>query len=165
MSDFNTIADSFNNEISIINLKIENLKKNMKKEINDNLMEIFKVFFDAAPEIALITWTQYTPYFNDGDTCTFCSGDVWCVPHFSMEEYNNSRSRYAEEYDMEYDYGDNKFKDTVSPERFIELKDMRRKFINIINIIDDDMKLILWEDHVVVNITKDGITTEEYDHD
>lgn len=30
----------------------------------------------AFPEIAGIAWTQYTPYFNDGEPCTFSAGEV-----------------------------------------------------------------------------------------
>lgn len=165
MNDFNSAADNFSNNISIMDQKIKNLKKNIKKEIDDNLMVVFKKFFEAAPEIALITWTQYTPYFNDGDPCVFRVGDVWCVPHINMEEYENSGGRYAEEYDIDYHYGDDQYKNKVTPERFIELKNICKKVCDIIYSIDDDMKLMLWEDHVVVNITKDGITTREYEHE
>jgi hypothetical protein len=35
----------------------------------ENLYEEFQKAFDSG--ITAITWTQYTPYFNDGDTCEF----------------------------------------------------------------------------------------------
>lgn len=28
------------------------------------------------PAVEYITWHQYTPYFNDGDPCTFSAGDI-----------------------------------------------------------------------------------------
>lgn len=31
-------------------------------------------------------WTQYTPYFNDGEACTFGVGDVYLVPSSKLEE-------------------------------------------------------------------------------
>ena len=35
------------------------------------LREAFKVFFDTCPEVEEIAWSQYAPYFNDGDACEF----------------------------------------------------------------------------------------------
>lgn len=32
--------------------------------------------FEALPELEFITWTQYSPYFNDGDECTFSVHDL-----------------------------------------------------------------------------------------
>jgi hypothetical protein len=33
--------------------------------------DAFKDLFDKFTEIRSVVWSQYTPYFNDGDTCTF----------------------------------------------------------------------------------------------
>ena len=35
------------------------------------LSEEFKKAFAAHPDLKAIQWRQYTPYFNDGDPCTF----------------------------------------------------------------------------------------------
>lgn len=37
--------------------------------------EHFKRFFEKYPQVAGIRWTQYTPYFNDGDPCSFGVGE------------------------------------------------------------------------------------------
>ena len=37
-----------------------------------NALELFsKDFFKLVPLVKRIEWTQYTPYFNDGDSCEF----------------------------------------------------------------------------------------------
>lgn len=33
--------------------------------------QAFAEFFQDAPEVTSVHWTQYTPYFNDGDECKF----------------------------------------------------------------------------------------------
>lgn len=38
-------------------------------------------FFEACPEITSIFWTQYTPYFNDGDACEFSVHEL----HYTVE--------------------------------------------------------------------------------
>src|SRR5688572_27883088 len=45
----------------------ETCKSIGEKEIGGWLQE----WLEDHPEIQQISWTQYTPYFNDGDECTF----------------------------------------------------------------------------------------------
>src|ERR1700674_1049946 len=48
----------------------EQTKEAAKILIRDGLKNIF----DKYPSIENISWTQYTPYFNDGDPCVFRVG-------------------------------------------------------------------------------------------
>jgi len=54
------------------NNEISNLKKDaltLSKEVfNDWCKEIF----EKHPKVESFGWNQYTPYFNDGDTCVKC---------------------------------------------------------------------------------------------
>lgn len=43
-----------------------------------------------------ITWTQYTPYFNDGDECIFGVNDVRIVPDSEEEEDLSPEERSAD---------------------------------------------------------------------
>ncbi len=43
------------------------LSKKLQAHAKTMLKPVFKEFFDSTPEIEAITWTQYTPHFNDGD--------------------------------------------------------------------------------------------------
>ena len=47
----------------------------LQKEFQTTAQALFKEttkeFFDQNPLVNAIVWTQYTPYFNDGDTCEF----------------------------------------------------------------------------------------------
>jgi hypothetical protein len=56
--------------------KVSELKKLMQEQGQEALKEAFKEFFAAHPEAEAVVWTQYTPYFNDGDACTFSVGDM-----------------------------------------------------------------------------------------
>lgn len=52
------------------------LKAKMQAEGQDALKEAFSSFFAAHPQARAIVWTQYTPYFNDGDACTFSVNEM-----------------------------------------------------------------------------------------
>lgn len=42
------------------------------KELGSQIMaDVFTPFWEAHPEVVAVRWTQYTPYFNDGDPCVF----------------------------------------------------------------------------------------------
>lgn len=52
------------------------------------------------PEITGIGWTQYTPYFNDGEPCVFRVGD----PYFSFAGDHETEDSYFDYGWMEEDY-------------------------------------------------------------
>jgi|SRR5579885_2153123 len=45
--------------------------RKLQQEGKAAVKDAFKDLFDKYPEIRSVVWSQYTPYFNDGDTCTF----------------------------------------------------------------------------------------------
>jgi hypothetical protein len=50
-------------------------REELEKEIKDTGKRLFKeaveTIFEEHPKLVAFSWTQYTPYFNDGDACTF----------------------------------------------------------------------------------------------
>ena len=51
------------------------LQRKFQEQAQGMFKEITKEFFDKNPGITGVVWTQYTPYFNDGDTCEFSVGE------------------------------------------------------------------------------------------
>lgn len=45
--------------------------RKLQQEGQAAVKDAFKDLFDKYPEVRSVVWCQYTPYFNDGDTCTF----------------------------------------------------------------------------------------------
>jgi hypothetical protein len=45
--------------------------RKLQQEGEAAVKDAFKDLFDKFPEVRSVVWCQYTPYFNDGDTCTF----------------------------------------------------------------------------------------------
>jgi len=48
---------------------------------------------DSTPEIEQVHWVQYTPYFNDGDACTFDVGEI-CFKLIRSEDDDEDFSFY-----------------------------------------------------------------------
>ncbi len=53
--------------------QVEKLRGELQKVGEQFLIENFKKTFEKYPMLERVSWTQYTPYFNDGDECTFRS--------------------------------------------------------------------------------------------
>lgn len=51
--------------------QLNEAKRAMQEHGEAALKTAFKEFFDACPAVKEVAWTQYAPYFNDGDACEF----------------------------------------------------------------------------------------------
>lgn len=58
-------------KFAAINEKFEALRKELRTIGKSATQEALKEFFDAYPAVKAVRWTQYTPYFMDGDACEF----------------------------------------------------------------------------------------------
>jgi hypothetical protein len=65
--DFKALEENFKQ----LNAQMEAARKEMQEKSTGFVELACKQFFDACPEVEAVTWTQYTPYFNDGETCEF----------------------------------------------------------------------------------------------
>jgi hypothetical protein len=97
--------------------------------------EVSKSLFDEFPPLESFSWTQYAPYFNDGDECVFSANTDYPTVN-GVEVYPHS-------------------KDIAPHERAV--CDFLAAFA------DDDLKT-LFGDHVEVTVTRDGATADEYNH-
>ena len=176
------------NQMREVNAKIEELRKK-SVEISKNVFHTaVSNFFKLYPEVAAICWRQYTPYFNDGDTCEFSvhelgffsEGDYEALKDGELEdpyEHNSyskpsnyvyqsladPNNRYRDYYQKEVDAYDALV--AKHGERFAVVADGIEQFNKLFNEIDDDVMLSLFGDHVQVTVTKDGIDVEEHEHD
>lgn len=57
--------------------------------------EIFNELIEAVPEIERVYWTQYTPYWNDGETCIFSVNDI-C---YDWNDEVNKIEEFSDDYD------------------------------------------------------------------
>lgn len=111
------------------------------------LAEAFTSVFTAHPEIRAIGWTQYTPYFNDGEPCVF---DVH-IMSFSVVDVDpkNVTSVYEEPWVEAYGTGSS---------LFAVVRELHRS-------LPSDVLEAAFGDHVMVIATPAGFHVTEYSHD
>lgn len=98
--DQNVDYESLMKNFDVLTTQIEELKKNMTGESKKFIENAAKSLFEQYPFLHSIYWTQYTPYFNDGDTCEFSVHEICyafseqdeedCFPYDSSAFYTHS---------------------------------------------------------------------------
>ncbi|MEV3860728.1 hypothetical protein AB0J38_41270 [Streptomyces sp. NPDC050095] len=126
------------------------------------------------PTIAEFGWTQYTPFFNDGDVCEFSVNELWVR---TMREADSE----CDDYDLYWGYhpslgrelwewrGQGEERTYVrigyegpDEERFQRVKDLNHA---LVSGHYDAALLGAFGDHAIVTVRKDRIQVEFYEHD
>jgi hypothetical protein len=112
-------------------------KKALTDQLKGEFPAILKPLFEKYPSVEKIRWRQYTPYFNDGDECTFSA-------HVDSLAIND---------DEPYETSDGN-------------EDASEEFTDALGEIPEEMLKEIFGDHVMVIVNRDGtVETEEYEHD
>jgi hypothetical protein len=62
-----------------LNAQIESARATMSEAAQPLVESAAQQLFEVCPEIESVYWTQYTPYFNDGDSCHFSVHEPYFV--------------------------------------------------------------------------------------
>jgi len=92
----------FEKQTADLNEALKELRKTYDETVKVSFGEALKAFFEATPEVQSVFWTQYTPYFNDGDSCYFSVGDIWynlAAPVSEEESDEDAEEDYEDDYD------------------------------------------------------------------
>lgn len=157
------MLENINNLISQYRIQVETLRNNLKQE----MLSMFKELFLQTPELKAIKWVQYTPYFNDGDVCTFrvCNSVFTNAEGDDLEnvhdyEYTGEKvnvwiynSGYFDSHDMIHEYPNHLRDRFKMVEKLLTSPDMK------------DILLASFGDHAEVTVTAETIKVSEYQHD
>lgn len=124
-------------ELKQMNAELEELKKIHLEKSKSMFTKISKMLFDKHPKLESFGWRQYTPYFNDGDECTFSA-------HTDEPDINdiNGNPQYNPDLDL-----------------------ARQDVVSLLNGVDDSVLRQMFGDHVHIKVTSESTEVEEYDHD
>ena len=127
--------------------QIQEARAEMQRNGQEALKEAFVEFFNTHPEVSGLQWAQYTPYFNDGDPCTFRRDDM-DVQLAADEDGDFHYSQYSLSEELKADW------------------DKATKNIDDLEgLFENELAEVLFGDSVKVTATIDGFEVEEYDHD
>lgn len=143
----------------------EEKKKALVDELRKEFPNLLQPLLEQSEIIESISWVQYTPYFNDGDECTFSSyaADFG----FNGKTYRDNFVTNADFWSKEiYDYTSGRYKKVPNPGYIEKEASIIDGLSEILSEIPDDFYKDLFGDHVEITIFKDGrILINSYAHD
>jgi hypothetical protein len=156
----------------------EQKKADLVAELRKEFPNLLKDLFDKTDWIESIGWSQYTPYFNDGDACHFevnLDLDYGLIVNGNEDTIDSSTfysypvRKYVEGAQVYEDWLKRYPEDKINPDTIEEdLKKLAevKAFHEVLSSVPDDFYLDLFGNHVKVEVDKTGeISIEEYDHD
>ncbi len=209
MSNFDpSIADTYKKLRSDLDAHTAAVHAEIKVEARKVIEAVGAEFFARNPSASAIRWTQYTPYWQDGDTCTFSANDPelqlfeaddedserYFDGHQGLLRTRGYREREIAEIEAEIAAGptaetkrhhwhrtrdqsdidkakaeiakiDAKIEKAGGVDAYGKIVADFEVAAGLIKSITDTDLEIVFDDHVQVFVTKDGIEVEEYDHD
>lgn len=136
------------------------LETELKARSQDVLKEAFTDFFKACPDIAGFGWTQYTPYFNDGDECTFRINEFTFTKNkeIVLEEVSSAYELEDEGGFSVSDYRHNADECTADENKACLAIEA------LANQLEDICKSV-YGDHSNIIVSPTAVYISEYDHD
>jgi hypothetical protein len=141
--------------------KLEELRakrEELKAQITEESKAFFKAesasLFDRFPKLESFGWTQYTPYFNDGEECVFSVNN----DYISVNGDDEAEGRVKPTYEWAKPPEPNPKYDADIAEMYPVIQSFVRQFT------DEDMKE-MFGDHCAVTVTRTGVEVESYEHD
>ena len=128
-----------NDKLKLLVEEIDKLKQELTQKARDGLMQCLKELFEMHPEVKKLQFTAYTPYWNDGDECTY-----WCNAAYADVNVGDD--------DEEENY----------PKVSKAVTDIFRQALRQ---LDSDTWYDIVGDHALVIITPQGIDVQEYEHE
>lgn len=167
----------FVNQMQVATKKIEDAKAEATKLALDTFNGQVTTLFEMYPQVQSVTWRQYTPYFNDGDTCEFSA----YIDEFDTVVLDNNGEEVENEYVAPGKYRDavetglDSFVDPYATYKggqyesaVVQITD-EHKFLVLLQkmlvAMGDDIMLNTFGDHVQVKVSRAGVNVDEYDHD
>jgi len=147
---------------------IKKLKEEMLEESNKIFTELTKTIFEDHPKVKSFGWNQYTPYFNDGETCTFsanvdyiyingiCVDDSDWISEKTITNYGTWK-RETKKYE-----GRTEVSNLNYDSELVKANDEIREFLYN---FDEDFFMAQFGDHAKVTVTEEGVSVDEYEHD
>ena len=149
--------DAIMSDMNKMNEEIEAIRKAHMETLQMKFKEATRAFFDSNPTIQAVVWSQYTPYFNDGEECIFSVN----TPTFVRENFDEEDLLDPYEYEGDETYKSLSFWRKPDATDSVELNCY--EFSVLIEGNDELMKNV-FGDHVAVYLTRNKVVVVEYSH-
>lgn len=128
--------------------KVEDARNEVAERAKGAVASLFRMFFMKHPEVKAIGWTQYTPYFNDGEACVFGVHSFYLT--LKSADFENVSDFWSDAYEF-----------TDSPKD----KALKAALDNLTRLVNEDIFEAAFGDNAMVIATPKGFHISHYQHE
>lgn len=167
------MATTINKDLEVRLKKIDKIRSELKKEeksASKDILDMLKTLMKENPLLTGLKWQQYTPGFNDGEPCTFGVHG----PYFKFDETIVPHGDQEDDYDSgwfdDYSVDKNFFKEKSDILNYETIKELEKtvkaaqKAFTSLEQMESQLQ-DMFGDGMEITVTKDGVESEDYDHD
>jgi hypothetical protein len=154
-----SVIEKIKEDMALANKKMQEIREELTEKGKAAFGEASKELFALHPQLKAFRWTQYTPYFCDGDPCEFGVNDLQ-VQFKERIETNDVQGVW----DYSEDDEDQWVEFTHSGESH-PLFSVYTDCEEVRGMLDEETLEALFGDHVQVTVHADCVETTEYEHD
>ena len=177
---------SIENKIRKLNNQVAKLQDEIAKESKKAFKQMTKDIFKKYPDLKSFAWNQYTPYFNDGEVCSFgayidyisingseeyeCLYDIESLAE-EVENKDKTIAKLQKEMKKEPEWRIQYLKERIEEINNTDIKEITHKrnmfndIVHCLSLIHENALKQMFGDHVSVTVSRKGVTTEKYQHD
>lgn len=115
------------------------------------------------PEVEAVKWSQYTPYWNDGEACTFQVGEIYVKLTGDLEDAGEEEDGWRHSCDLQ----DSEY--SPVPEALLAAAEGAHEALEEMSYQETKKYYTALEqafgDHTEVTATREGFAIEEYEHE
>jgi len=169
--EMNKEINDFIQDIENKTNEINEIRQQLVDKLKPRFKDLFVPFLKKWPQIKRIEWTQYTPYFNDGEPCEFSVYDLnGHTNDCDCDEWERALPIYSQWLEEEHDWEKEnmqKLRDKLklSTKEIVQMNEDFDVVQTNFNKIPEDVMKDIFGDHAIITVTLEGIDCEEYDHD
>jgi hypothetical protein len=136
--------------------EIKQLRKSLETQSKNFFQEASAEIFEKHPELKSFSWTQYTPYFNDGDECVFGANSDYVTVAIKGDKNEGE----DEDDDREISSWNLRKATKLTPKE-AAAKDA----LELLAAFENEDFKTMFGDHVRVTVSRNGVSVTEYSHD
>ena len=194
------MSENLKEQLKTTKQQLEAFREENKKRNEQFFKEAVGFLFEQHPVLTSFSWTQYTPYFNDGDECTFSANIDYPLVNGIYEgewelkdaiDKQRSNPQLKETLQVRLDVLNLSKQQAAAEENYKQAEKLKgeiaaleekiAKFQDIkaledalaayeavtetLQVFDNDLFQNLFGNHVRIEITRDKIEIEHYDHE
>jgi hypothetical protein len=181
MSEITQITKRMEQLHADLDRQIKETREKVAAEAQTLVKFVFEAFFVKHPTVHAIGWTQYTPYWQDGEECTFRVNEInlyinedsfdedegWHDGDQNLLDRRDYHLRETQWHKPEPDRAeiiDKQIEDLGGMGSYRAILADFEAVASSLAKIDDRYMEMIYGDHVSVFYTKDGVVIEEYEH-